>query len=172
MPKYEYAEIKKEEEIIEHEKILFDAFINRAPDEWMVNHYERIDNCRLKPPYPYSDLIILGVKKDNTLLATCLINLNNKNKMQLEELGFSRSSIDVNSNFAEGLAFCTNGNRFTIDDFAIMEDVMSFFKKEFKKHNLQKIYATCNERLKIFYFKLGFQIIDKKDKELLLELIV
>ncbi len=172
MPKYEFVEIKEEKEIIEHEKLLYDAFIMRSPDEWISNHYEKIDNYRLRAPYPYTDLIVLGVKKDNILVATLVINLNTKNKMQFEEEGFNRDKIDIKSNFAEGITFCTSGKNFTIDDWAAFEDGMKFFIIEFKKHNLQKIYGTCVERLKIFYLKLGFIIIDKKDSVLLLELTV
>lgn len=176
MPKYEFIEIKNEEDIIDHEKLLYDAFINRSPDDWILNHYERIDNCRLKAPYPYSDLLVFGVRKDKILAATLAVNLNTKNKMQLEEEGFDRDKIDITSNFAEGLTFCTTGKNFTIDDWNAFEDGMKFFINEFKKHDLQKIYGTCIERLKIFYLKLGFQIIEKKETEfgnvLLLELKV
>jgi hypothetical protein len=105
MSKFEYIEIKDENDLFEHEKLLYDAYINRSPDDWISNNYEKIENCRLKAPYSYSDLIVLGVKKDDLLVATLAINKNTNNKLQLEEEGFTRDNIETTKTFYLKLGF-------------------------------------------------------------------
>ena len=39
---YEFKQLINKYDIIKHEKLLFDAFINRTPDTWINNNYKII----------------------------------------------------------------------------------------------------------------------------------
>lgn len=158
---FEILDVNNKENLIKYEELLFDAFINRSPQGWVHNNYKRIDNCRLQPIFTYQDLLILTVKRDEKLIISNTLNLNTKDKMQLEYIGFNRNKINENEKYCEGLVFCTAPDAVNpnfVDDF---KKVNIFFNNEYINRGFQAIYGTCDARLLRFYTRIGFEKIDE-----------
>lgn len=85
---YEFYQLKSEKDLISHEKLLYDSFIVRTPDKWIMNNYKIINNNRLQAPNDYCDLVIYGLKINDEIFSTFVMNKNNLKELQLENIGF------------------------------------------------------------------------------------
>ena len=96
MSNIEYCILKSEEEIIEYEKGLYKAFVERDPNSWVSRNYEKIDNYRLRSKIiQYSDQDIFAAKYNKKIMAANSVNYNMTKKLQLEEMGFSYDGKEV-----------------------------------------------------------------------------
>lgn len=176
MNKFTFCVLKCEKDIIEHEKLLYDAFVKRSLPGWIYNNYKKIDGNRLQAPFSYEDQLIIGLKNEEKLILSLAFNLNINKKMQLEYIGFSRNKIDTSKKIAEGMTFCTVGGNVPVEYFDLFEEFNNNLNNELKKNNIEEIYGTSSEKLKIFYLRIGFEIIDElkgeHEKELLLKKII
>ena len=81
---------KTEEQYIEFEKGLYREFTTRNPNYWVTLNYKNIDNCRLQSSIPYQDQFIMIVRDENQkVIGGIASNIKYKERMQLEEVGFS-----------------------------------------------------------------------------------
>ena len=76
MINYKFKQLIDKNEIIEHEKLLFDAFINRSPDACINKNYKIINSNRLQSPFSLEDQLIFGIFHKNELVLSIALNLN------------------------------------------------------------------------------------------------
>ena len=70
---YEKLNVEIENEVIEYEKALYNAFMDRNPNNWLVNNYELIDNCRFRSKIPYKIKVFILLEKMIKLLLAYLL---------------------------------------------------------------------------------------------------
>ena len=171
MDDYEFCELTSKEDILSHELLLYDAFVNRATHGWIYHHYIK-DGNRMLPPFPYEQQLIFGIRHKANLLASLAVNLDTKKKLQLEYIGFSRKNIDETKKFAEILTLCTTGKHAPPDTMNLVRQFNHYLIKKYRGNGLIYIYGTTFIKKKLIYRRLGFTIEDsienKYGKNLLL----
>jgi hypothetical protein len=173
MANYEYCVLTTDDEIKEYEEGLYKAFILKNPDEWMKNNYLIIDNSRLRSKISYSSQEICAIKKDDRKIV-CAASANfNKENLQFEQIGFKLPEKYKQKKFCEGLNMY-NSEPYSSKTEKIMRDFFNFIYKKAIEKNLDYMFATCTEKLKIFYLIYGYEIIDELElygkKELFLKI--
>jgi hypothetical protein len=168
-------ELTEEVDLIKNEKFLFESFVKKMPDEWIINNYTTIDNCRLKPIFPYSELKVLDIKANNNTLINMILNLN-KNNLQLEKIGFKRELLKTDKNFCEGITFCSTGVSAELgsDFVSVFQKINELIFEKLKEYKIDVVYGTCFSFVKRFYERIGFKSIasikKSSNEEFLLEL--
>jgi hypothetical protein len=160
---YIYCQLKSKQDINAHELLLYDAFVNRAKHGWIYHHYKHFNN-RMRAPFPYKDQLIYGIKDNNRLWASVAINLNTRNPMQLELMGFTRDLIDTSYRFAEVLSLCATGEKVPLNALDIIKGFNAYLIEKFKEHTLQDIYGVTLKKKNRFYRRMGFKTIDEIKK--------
>ena len=155
--KHNYYILKNKEELIEYEKGLYDAFIIRTDSNWIKHHYTKIDECRLKPNKPYSDLIIYALKIDGIIQGISTVNKNMKNN-DLEKMGFDLSKYKLNST-CEGLHLYMNkktiGNEFS----KVAKEFPEFMIDDLINRGYTNLFGSCQKDLEALYRMVGFERI-------------
>lgn len=156
--KIKYLILKEEEDIIQFEKGLYNAFIIKTNSNWIKYNYEIINNCRLKPKRPYSEIVIYGIKNEGKIIGACSYNLNIGNS-DIEKMGFNIKKLKLN--YA-----CESLNLF-IDEVVNGEEYQKSAKKFFNyihsdlaDRNFERAYITCQENLELYHKAFGFTKID------------
>jgi len=169
-------ELIEEQDLIQNEKFLYDSFVKKMPDEWIIENYMIIDNCRLKPLFPYSDLKVFDIRVNNNTLINMILNMNKKN-LQLEKIGFTRENIKNEKNFCEGITFCSKGVPADLgpDFILLFQKINELILNKLKEYHIEVVYGTCALFVKRFYERIGFKAIasinkGQKDEEFLLEM--
>jgi len=137
---------------------LYEAFVKKDPNGWLVNNYEIIDECRFKPNIDYRDLIVFGIKNNGKLVAGATMNMN-INKLQLKEMGFGIDLKKYNE-------MCEGINFFIIENmkdnlFLKIKQLFEFGYSYLKKKKY--FFITCSEKLIKFYKLLGFEFIESRN---------
>ncbi|MBN2535000.1 MAG: hypothetical protein JXB88_19115 [Spirochaetales bacterium] len=160
MEAFIYFQLKSEQDIIAHELLLYDSFVNRAKHGWIYDHYYK-ENNRMKAPFPYEKQLLFGIKNNNGLRASIALNLDTENTLQLEYIGFSRNRIDTQNKFAEVLSLCATGEKVPPNAMDIIRGFNMYVIEKCKEYGLQDIYGTTFKRKKLFYHKMGFKVVDE-----------
>ncbi|OHD14910.1 MAG: hypothetical protein A2086_02390 [Spirochaetes bacterium GWD1_27_9] len=164
MGNLELCILQTEEELIEFEKGLYEEFVEKEPNSWIVKNYEHIDGCRLKSTIPYEYQKIYAVKKDGKIIMAAALNMNNKIRLKIEEMGFTLTEEQKNINFCEGLSLyivkdCKE-NPFDLDI-----SLKKFYMEDLKKLGKTAIYGVCADKLLKLYLKFNFKILIKTFSE-------
>lgn len=85
-------------------------------------------------------------------------------KLQLEYEGFTRGKLNLNKKIAEGLTFCSRGRPIPQNFFDLFEEFNNYLNTELKKNKIEKVYGTSSMKLKIFYLRMNFEVIDEMNK--------
>lgn len=155
-----YCKVKDEYDIIEYEKALYDAFMDRNPNNWLVKNYELIDNCRFKSKIQYKDQGVYIVKKNKKIVMGIAINYNMNRLLQLEEIGFEICKSDE---ICEGLLFFSNEKELKGENFfIIVSKLFNLAKNDFYKKKIKRVFSTCSKNLLNMYQLFDFFPIQKK----------
>ena len=165
MNDYEYCILNSDntKDLEEFEKRAFHAFSIVSPDWWIMNTYQIIDNCRIRPTIGYSDIILYALKENSNILAGMAININVDKYVDFLELGFSRKAIENKKDWCEGLYFFSRPESLkkTIERMKIYKKFKQFIFSKLNDLNVYKTIGSCNEKLKAFHLMNGAKIIDK-----------
>ncbi len=158
--------LKNDEDLIENEKKIFSAFYKRYwHDAWIMNNYQKIDNCRLKCPFSHFDQVVIVLKDtDNHIVTGAAYNLNMKEKLQLEMQGFSIDAFKKKFFFLEGLYFYSTLSANPLQQLSTMlkwNKLMQNYCKE--EMGRQIFFGTCHERLIKFLKVCNFEFYDSLD---------
>lgn len=156
----EFRKLETEEEIIEYEKRLYEAFKTKHPDNWIFSHYEIIDNCRIRPRnIPRRDQVFYAAVKNGKILAGICGNRNSGAPLQLEEMGFT---IDrTGPKFIEGLNLYAAEN-LGFDAISVFQQIFSFAAVLLRADEVKQIYSTCSAHLLKMYKFFGYESVDCK----------
>ena len=159
--KYQLSILANEEkEIIEHEKITFQIFSQKNPDYWICKNYQEIDNSRYRSNIAYKDQIIYVAKENNKIVAAIAINVNSKNIMQFEQVGFSINQNERKKKICEVLILY--GLDSLQNDFLkVFMSMGDFLGSDLRKKGFQALYATAIKKYKTFYTLFGSEVIQK-----------
>ena len=163
---YDCYILKNDEDLIENEKKVYSIFYKKyGPDAWMMNKYQKIDNCRLKCPFSHFDQVTIVLKdSDNNFVTGSAYNLNMKEELQLEMKGFSIDEFKENYSFLEGLYFYSTLNANPLQQLSTMlkwkKLTLNYFKEEM---NRQVFFGTCHERLIKFLKLFDYEFYDSLD---------
>ena len=173
MPDYEFFILKDNKDIIEYEKGLYKAFTKITLSEWREKNYKLIDGNRYKCNIEYEDQVLYAIKEDNKVVLALSVQVNFKDKMLIEKLGFKLREEDKTKKICEGLDFFSF-IKMGIKSFEIYLNFFNFVLKDIREKGFKVIYGSCEEKLSLFYKEAGFNFIDSKDingkKELLLRI--
>lgn len=163
-----YGLLTDEQDIVDYEKGLYDAFMVRTDGNWIKQQYKTVNGDRLQPNKSYSDLLIYGLKTNGNLMGAICVNLNMEN-IELERMGFDLSGIDkrrsceiLHTYVNEGVAGEQYVNKFS-----------GYVFTEMKKNGYSYLYGSCLKELELMHRFIGFKpiasILLNGEEEILLE---
>jgi hypothetical protein len=152
--------ISTDEEILDYENCLYEAFVVRGKNFnfWVKSRYIKSGEKRIKPNIPYKDLLIFAIKNDNKIIAARVFNMNMEHT-QIRMTGFK---IILNKECScEAIhLFCLEDR--SIESAIIIKKLNRFIKNYLYDIGIKKIYGVCIGKHIKMYKALGMRIIDKK----------
>lgn len=171
---YDFCVIEHNDDILEYEKCLYDAFVIRTNNPVSLENCTIVDDCRLVLNQGYDNLKIIGLKRDGQLKLALTLNKAVDRPLQLEKIGFSRKLFKPP--YCEGFKFFIKPELNGPDFIFLYKKVFSFMVEMLNKEQISYVYSTCEPRLKRFYERIGFNILEEREtgigKRYLLELDV
>ena len=169
---YEVLDTSDNEAVIAYEKSLFRAFIPyetpALKSVWNFNHKER----RVKTKIPYSSQVIFVGKLGDATVSAVSVNLNMKEQLQLEMMGFSIDK--TQKGLAEGIGVFNLQVFSGVNPIAILLKKFAF--KKIQELDISLMYGTCSDRVLRGYQALGWKVVDERvfmdEKKYLLEIVV
>lgn len=158
--------VSDEKLLIEYESRLYNAFTG---NKWVMDNFEIINGCRMRPPVRYEDVIICCAIKGDKIVSGLALHTNPENLFQAEIMGFE---IDKKAKrAAEGLTFFMS-DKLGVDLFKIFDNFMEIVYKKLESISIEAIYTTGSKRLATFYKMFRFKqlqniIVDGEEKYLL-----
>lgn len=149
------------EDVIEYEKLLFNAFFLKSPHRWVANNYLLIGTDRLRANIPYTSQKIFCVKENSQIISSLAINFNTSCVLQLEAKGFTINSALKCKRYYEVLVV------FIVRDkkdnyYKISNTMLSVLYSDMEQYGIRFLFATCYKKeLKLYLIK-GFKILQKK----------
>lgn len=159
----EFLELINDNDIIKYHEGLYEAFVNRNYDKWLIKNYI-ISGNRLIPPF--KKIIIYGVKDNNKLISAVGVNLDNKMQMQFEKLGFKKCNFDINRIICEILNMYILKKIIGENFMKIFLSFLEYILKDLKQKNYDVMYLTCSKKLENMFLITGFDLIDEKKIDL------
>lgn len=140
-----------------YEKGMFEAYYGTSETISLTRIFDT-ETKRLRLKIPYEDQTILLGKIDDEVVAAVGFNRNQKDKLNLENLGFS---IDKSKkNFAEGTGmFCTV--QFHEGKLVLLE-LLSRIWDIIRDMDYEVFYGYCGEDNLRFFQRVDFSVIDTK----------
>jgi hypothetical protein len=160
MDNYECG-ILDDSEINDYEKGLYDAFISKSPNRWIMDNYKKIDGNRLQSIIPYEYQRIYNVKKDGKLLLSTSVNLKPDKINELELMGFP--FVEKNDDgVCEALSmffYEKNVKDLKVNTLEAGSMFFKYVKEDLKKTGIKKMYGSCtdNKMLRKLYKVFGFK---------------
>lgn len=158
--------VSDEKRLIEYENRLYEAFTD---NKWVMDNFEIINGCRMRPPVRYDDVMICCAIKEDKIVSGLALHTNPENIFQAEIMGFD---IDKRAKrAAEGLTFFMS-DKLGVDLFQIFDNFMDLVYKKLESISIEAIYTTGSKRLASFYKVFRFKqlqniIVDGEEKYLL-----
>lgn len=170
---YKYCILNDAADILEYEKGLYRAFVERNPGSLKSKNYIT-DGDRLQLKIDDKDVMVYAIKQNDVIIAACAVDLANKEVTQFEEIGFEKSPEDGKKKIADCLAMYIELGSDTDSFLAMGADFVNFIIDDLKKNNMEVWYATCPRTLKSLYTIMGFDVMNTiqidNDKECLLRM--
>ncbi|MCP4134206.1 MAG: hypothetical protein GY754_24750 [bacterium] len=165
MDGYQFCILEDEVDYIEYEKGLFSVFRASSPDGFLMKNYQVIEDCRLKPYFSYSDLVIYAIKKDEEIVTAMAFNLNINQELQLEKMKFNIDNRKSGVDYCEGINFFSTLEKYerTLERFGILVKWGNFAFEDLKKRGINRWFGSCDEKLMNFYKVLKCEFIGEID---------
>ncbi len=149
--------LETEDDKIGFEQGLFKAFKNNM---WILSHYEKPEEKRLRPYFSYDDLLVIIAKKGDNIISAMAYHMNTNNKFQLEDMGFKLPEESKSKKYCEGLVVYTD--RVNCEHpLEVAVELISAGKKEMARRGIELIYGTCTDSLFRMYKNLGWEKVDE-----------
>lgn len=152
--------------LVEYENRLYDAFVN---NRWVMDNFEIINGCRMRPPVRYEDVIICCAMREGIIVSGLALHTNPDSLFQAEIMGFDIDKTAKRA--AEGLSFFMS-DKLGVDLFQIFDNFMEIVYNKLESISIEAIYTTGSKRLATFYKIFRFKqlqniVVDGEEKFLL-----
>jgi hypothetical protein len=150
-------DITNEDEVVELEKAVYDAFYRKEKNPVALMVAELIGEDRMRFNIPYRDQIVFLFKSNGKIFSGLAINTNIE-KMQCEELGFQ---IDKSPEICEALYFFILENK-ELHPIKHFVDIKIFSDNNLKSLGYYKAFSNCSDKVLKTYTRFGFKPIGEK----------
>lgn len=151
---FEIFDHKDQMSLIELEKKIYTAFVEKIPNNWVQSKYQIIDDNRLRPNISYNKQHIFLMKKENTIVSAIGLHFNTDGALELEDFGFKIDKTAI----CEGLFFFTDGPG--VSKTIRLKEFVKYIIDFLKRKNIRYWYGTCDRSLTKLYKYFGCKVID------------
>ena len=160
-PVFHARQLTSEQDIIQHEQMLFQAFGAKESPSWITRHYPSSGPNRIKAPIDYKSQIIGGVfDSSQTLQSTMAVNTRPDIQCQLHMIGFDKDALPQGA-WVEVLNFVALNAASRQHLHALWRDALYLIQNHVL--HVDYLYASCARPLLRYYTRLGCEHVSQHD---------
>jgi hypothetical protein len=146
------------EELESYERGLYQAFVERNPNTLVAAQYTRLPGKRLRSPIPYQDQRLFAIKRGDRVCCALALHERTDGPLQIHYLGLEVPPELRAQGFRELLNLYVEPVP-PPESLALIWQLHRQVARHLREHAIEKIIATCSDRLLPFYRGFGLESV-------------